>query len=249
MNLDVNFFAKLSMAAYKSEMGIIETLLHLDFDLDNIKVIDAVGCRCFIARDRRKVFISFRGSDNIRNWLANFDYKKVKGVHGGFWKTANSLYNKIQKYIGVNDEIYLTGHSLGASLSLIIGNLLYEDLKYVKSVIVFESPNIAESTYIDNTQKYRIKRIHIRNNVDIVTHIPPTTMGFTNYKFNNVIYFNWKDKAILNPSTVYIAIDKVKTLLKKSRWNELTEDHLMDNILSLILKNKDIIERIGEIGK
>lgn len=80
MNLDVNFFAKLSMAAYKSEMGIIETLLHLDFDLDNIKVIDAVGCRCFIARDRRKVFISFRGSDNIRNWLTNFDYKKVKGA-------------------------------------------------------------------------------------------------------------------------------------------------------------------------
>lgn len=249
MKLNIEFFANLSRIAYKTERRIYEELIALDYDVDNITLLDIVGCRCFIARKRNKVVISFRGSDNLRNWLNNFSYKKSNDVHGGFWTTANKLYEKIREYIQVNDEIYLTGHSLGAALSLIVGNLLYEDLKYVRSVVAFESPNIAGETYIKKTESYRIKRTHIRNNVDIVTHLPPTTTGFKNYNFNNVVYFNWRDKAKINPTTLYIAVDKTRTLITLKRWKEVAEDHLLDNVIELIAKNKDIIERIGEIGK
>src|SRR5271166_3515686 len=82
-------------------------------------------------RTTRTAFVSFRGTSDVEDWLADLDaipdaYLPVSGfgqVHAGF----QDVYELVQKNIAANlaaatagcDQILITGHSLGAALAVL----------------------------------------------------------------------------------------------------------------------------------
>jgi predicted lipase len=76
--------------------------------------------------DKKKIFVVFRGSHTIANWISNIDtwlsiygYCNLCFVHDGFYNAAKSVWNTIDddlKSLRVNYSDYrivFTGHSLG----------------------------------------------------------------------------------------------------------------------------------------
>lgn len=86
----------------------------------------------FVAIDstNRKVVVSFRGSQGVRNWLANINFVDIPTdlcagctVHQGFWKSwlearpgiLRALKDAKARY--PDYSIVATGHSLGGALA------------------------------------------------------------------------------------------------------------------------------------
>jgi len=122
---------------------------------------------------------------------------------------------------------------------------MYEDFYDIVGCLLIECPNISDKRYIKNTDKYKFKRIMIKNNIDIVTYMPPFWMNYYNYKCDT-IYFNRDGLCLENPSNFAIRLDKIATYLNPTNWTEVAEDHLLDNILALIYKNKERVDNFGK---
>jgi len=254
MNIDIILLTKLSELAYLNRKEIYEKALELGFSYKNISFIDENDIRCIIFKHINNSIIVFRGSDNIENWVSNFKIIKTqtgKGkIHRGFLNYSEKLLPRIKKEIYLFSNIYITGHSLGAAIGNIIANNLYED-GYIKNMtgLFIECPNIFDKRYKKNTRHYDIHRIFIKNNIDLVKVLPPRWMNYTNYSYKDtencdLIYFNRKDLAIINPSKTYILSDKFQTYINPINWIDGVTDHYMDYVLSLVLKNKEIIKEL-----
>lgn len=249
--MDIMYLSQLSRLAYKRDIRIVEELFKENYNTEDIKVINISNLKCFIAIRDDKTYISFRGSDNLKNWLNNFNIGKgivAQGnIHNGFLMASKTLYNEILPFIKQkrHNRIYLTGHSLGASLASLVSNYLYEDFYDVREVLLIECPNISDKRYIKNTENYKINRVMIKNNIDIVTYMPPFWMDYRNYKCD-MIYFNRDGDLVENPSYFTVKLDKIATYLNPFNWTEVAEDHLLDNVMALIEKNKQAVIDFGE---
>jgi predicted lipase len=83
---------------------------------------------------RNAIIVSFRGSQNIQNWIENLNFEKVPyiyclrcEIHAGFYAdytaVAASVNNKVQTLLNKypTARIVTTGHSLGGALATIAG--------------------------------------------------------------------------------------------------------------------------------
>lgn len=206
---------------------------------------------CFILKDRdsKNVYISFRGSFNLENWLRNIDIRREKlgkgqKIHSGFWNASIILTNKIFQYINQDDTIHLTGHSLGGSLCQLSANILNEFGYNVEYAVSFESPNYANKKYIKGTQKYPVKRIIIANNMDIVVMLPL----FLKKHRIDTIYFNKNHKIKINPSAFSKIIDRGVTFYKEKDIGELWNDHDMMEIITIVANSRTEINYLVNEG-
>lgn len=148
------------------------------------------GDEAIIGFDKKykSIFVAFRGSDNIFNWLNNIRIVKVNpyrnypeaGVETGFFNMYKKLDSKIYgdiiklsiKYNNTN--IMITGHSLGAALSTLLAFDVLHDSVYdgfnVHSLITFGSPRVGNKQFSDlvsNITSYRVTHYY-----DLVPHLP-----------------------------------------------------------------------------
>lgn len=136
---------------------------------------------------KKRICVVFRGSDSLIDWY--YDLKVLKQhlknniyVHKGFYNQLNindnyekikkSLLNLIQKY--PDNEIIITGHSLGGALSVLFGYLISNQLKKTNiKVISFASPRVGNYYFkkdFDNI--LNLNHYRVTNNRDIVTSAP-----------------------------------------------------------------------------
>ena len=96
-------------------------------------------------KDVADKIISFRGTDDIVNDSMNANYGWILN------KLPVMVYNDITKfiqycindnYLGYNDNIAVTGHSLGGALSQLFYATFYKDFQNIKGVYTFNSPGI-----------------------------------------------------------------------------------------------------------
>lgn len=254
MDIDIVLVSKLCSLVYKKRKDIYIEGANLGFRYKDIKFIDEPDTRCVVFTTGNNRIIAFRGSDNKSNWVNNFKIRKIqtlKGkVHRGFWEYKNKFIDEIKMSISQEDNLYLVGHSLGAALANLISNNLYED-GYRKIVfgLFIECPNIFDKRYKRNTSHYNIHRIFVKNNIDLVKKMPPKWLGYTNYNHKDtencdLIYFNRKDDAIINPSKIGISLDKLQTYINPINWFDTVSDHFIAYVLTLIIKNQEIIEEL-----
>jgi hypothetical protein len=254
MNIDITLVSKLASIVYEKKRYIYLEAEKMGFDYNDITIIDEPNIRCAIFSKNNNKIIAFRGSDNKPNWLNNFKIKKKQtfkgGVHRGFWEYKNKFIDEIKMNISQDDNLYLAGHSLGAALASLISNNLYED-GYRKIIfgLFIECPNVFNKRYKRNTKHYNIHRIFVKNNIDMVKRMPPRWLGYTNYSPKDtencdLIYFNRKDMAIINPSKTGISLDKLQTYINPVNWFDTVSDHFIAYVLSLMIKNREIIEEL-----
>lgn len=104
-----------------------------------------------------------------------------------FTKTSarTQIVTKIKELMNqYKDEklsIVLTGHSLGASLSVLSAFDLVENVVADKPVaaIVFGCPQVGNKAFRERLQKYtNLQVLHIRNTIDIIPHYPSRFLGY-----------------------------------------------------------------------
>ena len=84
------------------------------------------------------IVLSFRGSSNLENWIANLDVLKTSlpnfcdgcEAHSGFWNAWETVADELTAQIdgAIIDypsyQLVFTGHSLGAALATLAGTAL-----------------------------------------------------------------------------------------------------------------------------
>ncbi len=152
-------------------------------------IVENHGVRALIGYNTRynNIFVAFRGSENILNWVDNIQivqispyYNNTIKVDKGFYKAyeylKNELINKIkkitQKYNTKN--IFLTGHSLGAAIATLLSYdiLNYYDYLHLSHLITFGSPRVGNKYFVESFKKFNLNHYRITHNNDIVPHLP-----------------------------------------------------------------------------
>lgn len=124
------------------------------------------GVRLFVAREKHREIVVFRGTDNLLNWLTNLKveavpFKKVPGaeVHGGFYEIARAVMAQIT--LDREKLITVTGHSLGGAVALLYGALLHDE-GYDVRVITFGAPPVGNEAFAEaNVALEHIRFAHI----------------------------------------------------------------------------------------
>ena len=125
-----------------------------------------------VVQDRGVTIISIRGTDNAKNVLTDLDARPFKDrklgvqVHRGFRDASEKLKNDIIENVALEENIILTGHSLGGAIAQILG-LWFEDDAYEVQIYTFGSPSVM----IEQMWEDGHFRVYLEN--DPVPFLPP----------------------------------------------------------------------------
>ena len=138
----------------------------------------------------KTVYIVFRGSSSVMNWLDDFEVMKIPydtypecidcKVHDGFYKTTLNLKDQVivaiqeieKKYKYTN--IIVAGHSLGAAVAQLIGMELERE-HYPVTIYNFGQPRTGNINYAKFVNTIISKVWRFTHNKDMVPHVPPIT--------------------------------------------------------------------------
>lgn len=144
-----------------------------------------------ILPSQQKIYIVFRGSSSVRNWIEDLEIKKVDyvtfpecncKVHDGFYKSTKNVMDQVSTSVELLQKQYVydiivTGHSYGAATAQLTAMELYAKGIH-SSVYNFGQPLIGDTAYavFVNTKIDNLWRIV--HNKDMVPHIPPEEFGY-----------------------------------------------------------------------
>jgi triacylglycerol lipase len=136
----------------------------------------------------RIAFVSFRGSSDVSDWLANLDafpegYSRIPQfgrVHGGF----QDVYDLVRDSIAANlatatagcDQILITGHSLGAALAVLAAPDISKNMPpntIEPKLITFAGPRVGLSDFVEAFNADIESCFRVVNFLDIVPLVPP----------------------------------------------------------------------------
>lgn len=138
--------------------------------------------------------LSFRGSENLQNWVENLKIAKTDRnmscagckVHSGFydcWRSLSAPMVEELRALRASHplaEVYVTGHSLGAAIAMLAAyELQYEERIPVAGVYTFGQPRVGNEAFRTfynagaPQRTWRLTHWH-----DPVPHLPLRSMGF-----------------------------------------------------------------------
>ncbi|XP_022732307.1 phospholipase A1-Ibeta2, chloroplastic-like [Durio zibethinus] len=152
---------------------------------------------------RRDIVIALRGTATCLEWAENFRAQLVnipesdeptQKVECGFLsllKTpgahvpslAESVVQEVQRltemYKGETLSITITGHSLGAALSLLVADEISSRVPHVPPVAVFSfgGPRVGNKGFVERLNEKNVKVLRIVNNQDLITRVPGVFIG------------------------------------------------------------------------
>lgn len=191
--------------------------------------------------DTNKVqYIITRGSSNLENWIKDAEYTKTLDtktgiyIHSGFLESAIEIYNNILSDLNTGYTTYLTGHSLGGAITVVLHLYLLKDGFNITQSVTFGQPQI---TNYDGVCKYRsIPLLRVVNKKDLVPLLPP----LTSVSSEDGAYRHFGAETILLSSTYYCNLDETSAEASdvSDFWKNLlkgetsTEDHKIANYIS-----------------
>ena len=136
-------------------------------------------CVLIQRRDGKKI-LAFRGSKTGLDWLHDIEAEPISvpnvgTVHEGFWAGIEDAF----AHIGLtkDDQVILTGHSLGTAHAALFAKLCLNAGISVEQLYLFAPPRVGYQDFHDGLQSIPdIKAWH--NGVDIVPEVPITLPGF-----------------------------------------------------------------------
>jgi triacylglycerol lipase len=174
-------------AGEEVEQEVIRDWGFRDFDFFDVR-----GTQGMIAANRDIVLVSFRGTeqDAYSDWMTDLNAELVPGpmkgyVHGGFYDALSQVWMHIDKAVKRFDRrqsksLWVTGHSLGASLATLAVARWLERGREVSGLYTFGQPRTGDSDFARNFNfDFKSKAFRFVNNKDLVTRIPPRAFGYS----------------------------------------------------------------------
>ena len=158
------------------------------------------GVEYFIIKERHRVLVTFRGTATKRNITTDAHIKHVKFlsvegslVHVGFYSVALNSYEVVKNIATKDDNIIISGHSLGGGVGLLLGAILYKKGYKNVEVYSFGMPPIGNDVFVKSIEKLQHQRYV--NEFDIV---PKINKPIANKIKKIVVYI--KDNGFLSKS-------------------------------------------------
>jgi len=223
-------FAQIANITYNDHKTAKKEFHNLDYNL--IKFLDCDGAQAYIIENSLEMIISFRGTEitQISDIVADLKIIKEKDTHGhvhrGFKKEVDKLWNDLLLVINRNNKpLFITGHSLGASMATIFASRLKP---CVSALITFGSPRVGDDDFVNNLH---VTHYRIKNSNDIVTKLPLESMGYKHH--GKCIYLNYYG-VICELTTFQYYVDifrsHVYTLYKFQFFNGIRDHSLVNYI-------------------
>ena len=121
--------------------------------------------------DTDSLFVSFRGSVNIPNWIDNIQISKINpyvdkniGVHNGLYHEYLLYKERLFSYVqglDENDSLIITGHSSGSGVgSFLAYDLVLEGVFLYSNInlYTFGSPRIGNKEFVNSFLSFDIQR-------------------------------------------------------------------------------------------
>jgi triacylglycerol lipase len=138
----------------------------------------------FIASRGKRVFIVFRGTKTVKEWISNmgiglkeYPLPDYGSAHEGFLQLYCSIRPAIIEsltQLGGRGKLYMTGHSLGAALATLALPDIEAGAKVkIDALYTFGSPRAGDDTFVQAFNRdYGRRSFRIANTSDIVTQVP-----------------------------------------------------------------------------
>lgn len=185
------------------------------------------------------VIAAFRGSVDVKNWMANLDatqvaYPKCSGcaVHKGFYNAYAEVSATVKAQVQLilskyrTAAIYVTGHSLGGALASLAALDIKSTFGKVNEFYTFGEPRLGNAAFASYfAGAFTVNRvIHY---ADIVPHVPPLNLlGYT-HGGSQV----WYAENMQSYQTCTAEDPKCSDSLPKSSLN--TNDHSLSTYLQM----------------
>jgi hypothetical protein len=175
--------------------------IKLDYVVEDRGVLALQGYDNYI----QSIFVSFRGSVNIYNWIDDIQISKISpyndstiSVGKGFYKAYNYIKPELINNLPIlsnkynTNKILIVGHSLGGAMcTLMTYDIITLFPQYSMSYsITFGSPRVGNSIFAESFNKYASTFTHYRitHYYDIVPHVPEEILGYLH--ISNEIWYN-----------------------------------------------------------
>lgn len=174
--------AKLAYIPFEeSDLGMEQLEYSLQSGWFNLmETFNKKGTQAFLAKNDQFAVLAFRGTqptrwEDVRTDLRALKHKTINGkVHRGFKEAfddiRDELFDVVNKSIGEDLPLYITGHSLGAALATVATQELeekFDDL--IAACYTFGSPRVGDGKY---EKSIKAPFYRIVNTTDIVTLVP-----------------------------------------------------------------------------
>jgi triacylglycerol lipase len=233
--------ARTAELAY-AEPGIVEQTVLTAWKWSHFCFLDIEATQCFVAADAQSIIVCFRGTEgnSLGDWITDLDFDLVDGplggrVHEGFYDALSCVWHLLDKDVCrlQNDRprrLWVTGHSLGASLAALAVARWCEADCEVAGLYAFGQPRTGDTTFARNFDfAFRPHAFRIVNNHDIVTRTPPRSLGYQH--LGTFVYFTGSGDLSHDVSWWQGFVDgwqgAIETILDWGRPG--IEDHRMSN--------------------
>jgi endonuclease G len=187
-SLNQNFFTwqtALSLAlasdlAYQPKQSV-ESVATRNWGLAGCTFLDHNDTQCFVAHTSSAIYVAFRGTESLNDWLADLDVLSVSKpyghVHRGFSiaydQVAPQLVATIDALQPAGKVMHLTGHSLGAALAAIATCELHGRYS-IAGIYTFGQPRLGDRTTVTFFEQNYPQSFHrFVFDDDIVPRVPP----------------------------------------------------------------------------
>ncbi len=182
--------AKASQLAYKKKGDILKTLKTWGFSQAMFFSNFKVGTQGFVAGNDDMILVAFRGTEGgeLKDWKADAKIKKVPGkggghVHRGFKKAlegvSSDMAAAVREYRRKGQPVFVTGHSLGAALAGLAVAASSTERVEIAGLYTYGMPRVGNKVFAKKFMKnYGKRTFRFINNNDIVTRVPPASVGY-----------------------------------------------------------------------
>ncbi|MBL8755726.1 MAG: hypothetical protein JNK15_20690 [Planctomycetes bacterium] len=148
-----------------------------DVGLRELGSVDRAGTHCLIvgpAAGAPFVVAAFRGTDEVRDWLTNFQAVPARWsaggyVHRGFRNAFHDVLEALQDDLGKHAAVplHLCGHSLGGALALLAATVFG-----ACTVRTFGAPRVGDAAFAATLHGIDVAQFATEH--DLVPHLPPS---------------------------------------------------------------------------
>ena len=149
----------------------------------------------FVAQNKtsNNVFITFRGTQSIEDWMSNLSFPQVHHPWGQVEAGFKNLYDQCSQATkaavaaAVNaGAVVVTGHSLGSALAtLAVADLVSAGAGPAPGMYNFASPRVGDPRFAESFNKNVLCKWRIANTEDIVTTVPLATPRLASSLFDH----------------------------------------------------------------
>jgi triacylglycerol lipase len=220
------------------------------------KYFDKAHTQAFVAANDKNIIVSFRGTeadkmeDILTDLKVSFVDTKFGQVHSGFYEAVNIIIEEVCETVAAfrtnNQNLWVTGHSLGAALAT-LGTAFLQDAKlHVNGLYTFGQPRVGDEQFAEKfNMRFKSRAFRVVNNCDIVTRVPMRSIGYSHIG-THIYLDNEGDMHIDEELSWWFGFtDRVKGRVEtfKNKGIDDVADHSMDlynNILNKNLKAQPI---------